>query len=174
MDMVTDADTDMGMAMEKNRRKRTVEIYTFMKEIKEILDEGKDVPLVVTGNSMSPFLVHERDKIMIRKAEGRLKKGDMVFFRRVTGQYVMHRICRVDRQGGYYMIGDAQQQIEGPVSRNQIFGKIIAVCRKGKWIRKRNFWWEFFEHIWIRIIPLRPILCYLYRKIPFNSTNCLL
>ena len=55
-------------------------------------------------------------------------------------------------------MGDAQMEIEGPVKREQIFAIVTKARRKGKWIQKGNFWWEFFEHVWIRIIPLRRII----------------
>ena len=76
----------------------------------------------------------------------------------------MHRICRV-RPEGYYMIGDAQWEIEGPISEEQIFARIIRVKRKGKWIEPGDFWWEFFEHVWIRLIPFRRMIVRIYGKI---------
>ena len=35
-------------------------------------------------------------------------KGDMAFFVRDNGQYVMHRICKVDKNGDCFFVGDAQ------------------------------------------------------------------
>lgn len=88
----------------------------------------------------------------------------MVFYQRENGQFVMHRIWK-KKSDGYYMIGDAQTEIEGPLREDQIFAFITKVQRKGKWIRPGDFWWEFFEHIWLCIIPLRRILMFLYGKI---------
>ena len=73
----------------------------------------------------------------------------------------MHRICKV-KEEGYFIVGDAQQVIEGPVQESQIFGLVTKVKRKGKWIGPKDFWWEFFEHVWIRLIPLRHILMRVY------------
>ena len=88
--------------------------------------------------------------------EGRVVslRGDMVFYQRDSGQYVMHRIWK-KKEDGYYIVGDAQTQIEGPVRRDQIFARITKVKRKGRILQPGDFWWEFFEHIWIRIVPLR-------------------
>ena len=60
------------------------------------------------------------------------------------------------------MVGDAQTQIEGPLRGDQIFARIIKVKRKGRIIEPGNFWWEFFEHVWIRIIPMRKVIEKLY------------
>lgn len=141
--------------MMKNEKK-VVDVHTYMPVLCELLEQGKEVSLTITGNSMSPFMVHGRDVILIVPPDGTWKKGDMAFFRRTNGQYVMHRICRVNTTGECYLIGDAQQIVEGPIQQSQLFGKITRVQRKGKWIGPGNFWWEFFEHIWLNIIPLRP------------------
>lgn len=135
--------------------KKIVDIYTYMPVLQELLSEGKEVSVTVTGNSMSPFLVHGRDRILIAPPDGNWKKGDMAFFIRTNGQYVMHRICRVDKNGNCFFVGDAQQYIEGPVTPAQIFGKITSVQRKGKWIGPDDFWWRFFEKIWMNVIPMR-------------------
>ena len=141
---------------------KIVDIYTYMPVLQDLLSQGKEVSITITGNSMSPFLVHGRDKIMISPPDGVWKKGDMAFFVRANGKYIMHRICRVEKNGDCFFIGDAQQYIEGPIAPEQIFGKITSVQRKGKWIGKEDFWWRFFERIWINIIPFRPFCRYVY------------
>lgn len=40
---------------------RIVDNQEYMKVVRSILEEGKEVPLVVTGNSMMPFLIGRRD-----------------------------------------------------------------------------------------------------------------
>lgn len=145
---------------------KVVNTREYVSVLRELTEEGQVVSMQIAGSSMSPFLIHNRDMICFRKSEPdrRLKKGDMVFYQRISGQYVMHRICRV-RPEGYYMIGDAQWEMEGPISEEQIFARIIRVKRKGKWIEPGDFWWEFFEHVWIRLIPFRRMIVRIYGKI---------
>lgn len=142
-------------------KRKVVDTKAYVSILEELTEEGKTVSLLISGNSMSPFLVHERDYIFFRKPDSTLKKGDMVFFRRDTGEYVMHRICKV-KDNQYFIVGDAQNVVEGPVRRDQIFAKIIRVERKGRQIGPGNFWWEFFEHIWINLIPFRRLLVCIY------------
>jgi hypothetical protein len=132
--------------------------------LKELAEEGHQVSLLISGSSMAPFLVHHRDTIYFKKPDRDLRVGDMVFYRRSSGQYVMHRIRRI-RPEGFYMIGDAQTEIEGPLNREQIFGLVTAVNRKGKLIRPGDFWWEFFAKVWLRIIPLRGLVSRIYSKL---------
>lgn len=132
--------------------------------LKELTEEGKEVSMLVFGSSMAPFLIHARDMIYFKKPDRELQKGDIVFFRRKSGQFVMHRIWKI-RPEGYYIVGDAQTQIEGPVKREQIFALITKVRRKEKWLEPGDFWWEFFEHVWLHMIPLRRGIMWCYAKV---------
>lgn len=143
---------------------KVVDTREYVSMLKELTDQGKEVSMVIAGNSMSPFLIHGRDSIFFRKVEGELKKGDMVFFRRTNGQFIMHRIWKVKPEG-YYIVGDAQQEIEGPIVRKQIFAVITKVMRKGKVAEPGDFWWEFFEHVWINMVPLRRKIIGVYTRL---------
>ena len=127
-------------------------------------ENGKTVGMKVAGNSMVPFLVHERDCIFFAKPVTPLKKGDMVFYQRKDGQFIMHRICKISSEG-VYTVGDAQTIIEGPLDCNQIFARVVSVERKSKKIDSTNLCWKFFQYLWIRMIPLRPFVMNIYRFI---------
>lgn len=148
-------------------QKRVIDADIYMPVLCDLLKQGKEVSLLITGNSMSPFLIHGRDEIRISPPDGQWKKGDMAFFRRKDGSYVMHRIVRVNAGGKCFLVGDGQVVIEGPIEPEQIFGKITAVKRKGQWIGPGNFWWEFFEHIWIHMIPVRMVIRKIYGVVTF-------
>lgn len=140
---------------------KVVDTRGYVSVLRELTEEGKEVSMVITGNSMSPFLVHARDSIYFEKPKQELKKGDMVFYQRIDGKFVMHRIWKI-KPDGYYIVGDAQCMIEGPVKREQIFAVVTKVKRKGKWLEAGDFRWEFFEHVWIRIVPFRRAVLHGY------------
>lgn len=144
---------------------KVVDTYEYVSVLRELTEQGKNVSMLIAGSSMSPFLAHQRDFIYFEKPKRKLKKGDMVFYQRQSGQFVMHRICKVNKDGTYHIVGDAQTLIEKDIRRDQIFALITAVKRKGKLIGPGNFWWEFFEKIWIRMIPLRPVANKIYSLI---------
>lgn len=129
--------------------------------LKEVVLSGDEASMVVVGSSMAPFLIHQRDIVYFRKIDKELKKGDMCFFQRSNGAYVLHRIYKVDGDD-YYFVGDNQVDIEGPIKREQIFAIVYKVKRKGKEIKPGDFWWNFFYYVWIRIIPCRYMLIKLY------------
>ena len=132
------------------------------RECRRIMSEGRDVLLTAKGSSMYPF-IRNGDKVLVGRKETYMK-GDIVLALTSDGKYVMHRIYK-KKTDGYYMVGDAQTQIEGPLRRDQIFALIIKVKRKGKIIRPGNFWWEFFGLIWL---PSYSAIC---RGCPVSYTR---
>ena len=129
----------------------------YISMLRSLVEEEREVSLLISGSSMAPFLIHHRDTILFGKPDRPLRRGDMVFYQRSTGQFVMHRIYKV-KIDGYYIVGDAQTEIEGPVNQSQIFAIVKKVRRKGKWIGPNNFLWIFFEKIYIRLVPVRSLI----------------
>ncbi len=140
---------------------KIIDTKAYVSVLREAVEAGEEAGMRIAGSSMAPFLVDRRDDIFFHRPDGPLKKGDMVFYQRRSGQFVMHRICKV-RPEGFYLVGDAQTEVEGPILREQIFARITQVRRKGKLISKGNFCWDFFERVWIRMIPLRPLAVRVY------------
>ena len=140
---------------------REIDTIAYISTLREIIQTGKDVSLIISGSSMAPFLVHHRDSILIGKPIRDLRRGDMVFYERESGQFVMHRIRKVRREG-LYLIGDGQTETEGPLNQDRVFAIVKEVHRKGKWIGPKDKWWIFFSTFWLWMIPLRPFFLKLY------------
>ena len=105
---------------------------------------GEKVALTVTGNSMLPFLADGRDKVILQKIEKLPKKGDIVFYRRKNGAYVLHRV--VKRKGDlFYFSGDAQLRVEGPVGKGQLLAVCKEVERDGKTIKSGDISWLSYK-----------------------------
>lgn len=86
----------------------------------------------------------------------------MVLYRRESGAYVLHRILRKEQDGTFFIIGDGQTDVETGIREDQIFAVVQSATRKGKRQEPGRFWWEFFAHVWIHLIPLRPLLRRIY------------
>ena len=147
---------------------KVVDTREYVSMLRELVREGKEVSMIITGSSMTPFLFHQKDTICFREPDRPLRKGDMVFYERKDGRFVMHRIYKVKTEG-LYIVGDAQKEIEGPVDRDQIFAIVTKAQRRGKWTGPGDFWWEFFEHIWIRLVPFRRIIMKTYNIITHQN-----
>ena len=147
--------------MESNIRVEAPEVL--MEPLLALMEETGTVPLVISGYSMTPFLMHRRDTVYLSKVGRPLKKGDMILFRRDSGDYILHRILRAEN-GVFTLVGDAQNWLE-QVREDQVLALVTAVRRKGRLLKPGSFWWEFFEKIWIRMIPLRHPIMKLYARI---------
>ena len=123
---------------------KMVDTRAYVSMLKALVKQGKEVRMVISGSSMAPFLIHGRDSIFFRAPKRQPGKGDIVFYERPTGQFVVHRICRVHADG-YDVIGDAQTEIEHNVHPEQIFAQVTKVERKGKMLVPGTFWWEFLR-----------------------------
>jgi hypothetical protein len=123
----------------------------------KMLDEGMDINITVTGDSMFPLWKHKRDSVVITRCEKTsLKKGDIPLYRRVTGQYIMHRIVKVNNDS-YNLCGDAQTQVEYNIKAENIIGVVKAFTRKGKKYDCRNLLFRVYSVLWVAILPFRGI-----------------
>ena len=122
---------------------------TYIDSLMEIVNTGQEVPLMVVGHSMEPFLIHERDSVLLAPIRDTLKKGDIALFKREDGQYILHRIYKI-KQDGYYFVGDNQNicDIEGPIRREQICAVVYKARRHGNEIQEKDFIWRFFKREW--------------------------
>ena len=48
-----------------------------------------------------------------------------------------------------------QVELEPGIREDQVIAIVTFALRKGKPMSPGFFWWEFFEKIWIRMVPLR-------------------
>ncbi|MGN8922641.1 S24/S26 family peptidase [Lachnospiraceae bacterium HCP28S3_F9] len=148
---------------------RLIMSCAYMDTLRSIVQEGKEVSLIISGNSMAPFLKDKRDYVLIGKPTKKIRVGDIAFFQRSSGQYIMHRVYKIKPEG-YYFLGDAQKGPEGPINKSNVFAIVKKVKRNGKWIDSHNIVWHFYSNIWIRIVPFRGLIYKLYKKcIEFSS-----
>ena len=130
----------------------------------ELIAQGQSTRIAVTGTSMYPFLRDIIDSVEVRRANfDSLSRGDVVIIRRRDGVYVMHRIIKATPQH-IYIIGDAQQWIEGPISPDQLVGVVSAIWRKNKKILCTSRWWQIMSEVWLRLRPCRGLIFRIYHK----------
>lgn len=123
--------------------------------IEEILESGKAVQIWPQGYSMYPVIVPGRDAVIVQKEDpAKLKRGDVALYRRDKSILVIHRICRKNGNG-YYMVGDNQTEIEGPLRPDQIKGKMVTLIRNGKEIDVNSLLYRIPCSIWLFMRPVR-------------------
>jgi hypothetical protein len=125
-----------------------------MKTLAEQLDSHGVIMRPNKGVSMMPLLRENRDVMVIRKREAeRLRKYDAVLFVRDNGEYVLHRILKVNPDS-YWIVGD--NCISGEIVREeQVIGILTEIVRDGKTIHVTDRGYLAFVHIWCALFPLR-------------------
>lgn len=131
--------------------------------IMTLLRETEPVPLVISGTSMAPFLLHHRDTVYLSRIQKDPRVGDMVLYRRDGGRYILHRITAV-RGEAYVLLGDRQVRPEPGIRRDQLLAAVTAVRRNGKLLKPGHPVWEFFRGPWRWLRPLRPWLLKLFKE----------
>lgn len=130
--------------------------------ILERLEMGESIEIIVTGISMFPLFFNERDKVTLKKPK-KLKRKQIVFYKRDNGQYILHRIIKI-KGDNIYCVGDNQTKIEGPLKREQFLGVVTHYVRKGKKRSVNCLWHKIYSAIWCFSLKTRkPILKFLLK-----------
>ena len=145
----------------KKQKINLIEIYPI---IKEKIDNGGTVKLPITGKSMRPLLVWGRDTVEIVKCDNP-KKGDIIFYLRDNGQFVLHRIIGTD-ENGYILCGDNQWVKEYGIKDHNIIAVVSLIERKGKVFDvKTNIPYRIYSSVWMAMMPVRKPILRFTRKV---------
>lgn len=127
----------------------------------EQLEQHGTLVYTNVGDSMLPLLRQKRDLLIIgKRPEGPCKKYDVVLYKRPSGQYVLHRILKVGRDG-YVICGDNRRRREFDVPDDWIFGILTGVVRDGKKVDLTSFRYRFYVHLWCDFFWIRAGLIWL-------------
>lgn len=125
-------------------------------DLEQLLKDGNIIRIHPQGYSMYPLFLPGRDEALIESAcADTCRKNDVVLYRRDSGILVLHRICRIT-DDGFYLVGDNQWEVEGPLRPAQIIGRLTAFIRNGKEISVRQPFYRFLSSLWLFLLPLRP------------------
>lgn len=128
------------------------------KALLPILAQGHELRIPLMGGSMRPLLVGGRDEAIIASVQAKnLKRGDIALYVRQDGTHVLHRIHHI-KNGSFFMLGDAQTDIEGPIHGHQILAMATSLVRKGKKIDCSQLSYRLLSGLWLLMRPLRPLL----------------
>ena len=123
------------------------------------LDRGGRAALTVTGNSMVPMLRHRRDSVVLtRPPEGGPRRGDIILYRRDSGQYVLHRVVEARGEDSLVCCGDHDWRREA-VSPGQVLAVVAAFRRDRRLHTVEEPGYRLYSALWTALLPVRrPIL----------------
>ncbi len=140
-------------------------------DLEKLLNDGAIIRIRPQGYSMYPLFIPDRDEALIQQVPiGYLQRNDVVLYRRAHSILVLHRIYAVT-PAGFFMVGDNQSELEGPIQPEQIKGKLIAFIHNGKEISVDNILYQILSFLWLWLLPIRPFcfkLSAFFRKLKQN------
>ena len=121
--------------------------------IRECLAAGKTVKFSPKGTSMLPMLRQGIDCVVLSAPKGKLKKYDLPLYQRDNGQYVLHRVVRVEEC--YTCVGDNQFELERNLRHDQVIAVMTAFTRNKKHYCAENVWYQLYCRVWHYSRPVR-------------------
>lgn len=122
----------------------------------QLIDRDGMLVYKSVGVSMLPLIRQGKDLIIVEKPVRRLKKWDIALYRRDSGQYVLHRVIAV-KKNGYLFCGDNQFRVEKGIKDEQILGIMTGMVRGGKdiSIAKPSMTYRIYLFVWCSLFPAR-------------------
>ena len=136
---------------------KIVQIEDIVPIIEEQLKSGGKVSFTPRGTSMLPLFRDNVDTVILATPEFALKKYNIVFYRRNNGQYILHRIVKVQKDS-YKIRGDNQVVNEYGISKDNIIAVFVGFKRNGKEYTTANILYKIYSIIWVKTVLLRK--CY--------------
>ena len=115
--------------------------------IREVLASGGEFRLYPHGISMLPLLRQGRDSVSLRQVDSSIRKGDILFYQRPDGSFVLHRV-RAVKPNGLTMIGDNQTLPERGVSPDWVIGRVTRIFRDDKEVICDGLRYRLYRKLW--------------------------
>lgn len=130
-------------------------------EVIRYLEMGKTVTIPLKGNSMRPFLCHQRDNALLCRCD-KPCVGNPVLAEVTPNKYVLHRIVAIN--GDHVTLrGDGNLGVEY-CRLADVKALAYGFLRKGRTtpdlISHRK--WRVYSWLWMRLLPVRRPLLHLH------------
>lgn len=153
-----------------NSQIKTIQLENsqLLPQVTKLIQEGHTVTLPLRGFSMRPFLEDQRDKAVLSQPS-RLQKGDVVLAELSSGNYVLHRIIKIE-DTHITLRGDGNLSNEY-CQTSDVRAKAIAFYRKNRLTPDYTTSpkWQLYSWIWGHLYPIRRYLLFIYRHLPFKQ-----
>ncbi len=102
-----------------------VDIAELHPVIEDVIKNGGTFRLYPKGHSMEPMLIQGEDSVVLGSADS-YNVGDVLFYQRESGQYVIHRLIAKADKSRLTMCGDHQLAIEYGLDATCVIAKVIG------------------------------------------------
>lgn len=116
----------------------------FVEVMNEAFCRGQQLKFTPSGSSMLPMLDGVNDTVTFDKMPERLKKYDVAFYRRDSGQLVLHRVVGFAEDGSYIFSGDNHYYYEYGITDDHVLALMVAFTHKGKTHQVSDLSYRFY------------------------------
>ena len=96
-------------------------------EVSALLEQGSRVELMTKGNSMLPFIVGDRDSVVLAR-EPEIRPGDIVLAQIHPGHYVLHRVRSIEGER-VTLQGDGNLRGTENCLRSDVCGTAVRILK---------------------------------------------
>ena len=136
----------------------------FIEEALRLVQEGVTVTFPVTGQSMLPFIIGDKESVILH-APGLTAVGDVVVARVDGNRYVVHRIINID--GDHVtLMGDGNVRGTEHCLLKDVKARVTHVVSADN--KKRDLysrWRVSAAKLWYWLRPIRRYLLAIYRRL---------
>ena len=130
-----------------------------MNNIERSIKELGYAVVPITGTSMLPLLKGGRDLVELEAcSQERLKKGNVVLYKKNDGTLVLHRIIKTENGEFFTVLGDHQFKNAERVNKNQIIAVACGFFIKGRYVTEKTRWYRMYKKIWLCNLNVRRII----------------
>ena len=127
-----------------------------MNNIERSINELGYAVAPITGTSMLPLLKEGRDLVELEScSQERLKKGNVVLYKKNDGTLVLHRIIKTENGEFFTVLGDHQFKNAERVNKNQIIAVACGFFIKGRYVNEKTRWYRMYKKIWLSSLTVR-------------------
>lgn len=127
-----------------------------MNNIERSIKELGYAVVPIKGTSMMPLLKEGRDRVELKPyCHERLKKGDVVLYKKNDGTLVLHRIIKTENGEFFTVLGDHQFNNDERVNNNQIIAVACGFFIKGRYVNEKTRWYRLYKKIWLSSLTVR-------------------
>lgn len=127
-----------------------------MNNIERSIKELGYAVVPIKGTSMMPLLKEGIDRVELKTyCHERLKKGNVVLYKKNDGTLVLHRIIKTENGEFFTVLGDHQFENAERVNKNQIIAVACGFFIKGRYVNEKTRWYRLYKKIWLSSLTVR-------------------
>ena len=132
--------------------------------IRKVLAKGGTFPFYPKGTSMEPTIHQGTDQVLIKALPEKLKKYQIILYKRANGAFVLHRIVKAGKDS-YTMRGDNQFYTEPGIRRDQMIGMVCKLKNPQGEISTESIAFLMKSAMWVESAGIRRIFLAVRRRI---------